>query len=54
MLFAWFAYWRDFTSRCPTVRCHTPEDVGGKCDVASPPEAADLAIPVQNVPPMQG
>ena len=49
-----FVFWRDFAARYLTALCHTPETAGAKLEAVPPPETAELAALVLNVPPMQG
>jgi non-specific serine/threonine protein kinase len=49
-----FSYWRDFAARYLTALCHTPDGTGAQRERVSPPEASELAMLLQNAPPMQG
>jgi non-specific serine/threonine protein kinase len=49
-----FSYWRDFAARYLTTLCHTPDGADSKPEHVSPPEASELTMLLQNVPPMQG
>jgi SNF2 family DNA or RNA helicase len=49
-----FAFWRDLAARYLTALCHTPEIAGAALEGVKPPESADLAALVLNVPPIQG
>ena len=49
-----FVFWRDFAARYLTALCHTPEGAGAQFEAVPPPETADLAALVLNVPPIQG
>jgi hypothetical protein len=49
-----FSYWRDFAARYLTVLCHTPDIAGSPLEAVSLPQASELAVLLQNAPPMQG
>jgi SNF2 family DNA or RNA helicase len=48
------SYWRDFAARYLTALCHTTDGMGAPWEPVAPPEDAELAAVLQNVPPMQG
>ena len=47
-------YWRAFAGRYLTELCHTPEGADAQIDPIPPPESAELAVMLLNVPPMPG
>jgi SNF2 family DNA or RNA helicase len=49
-----FSYWRDFAARYLTALCHTTDRIDAQWEPIAPPEDAELATALQNVPPMQG